>query len=222
MSDRPKVAAIIAAYNEAKTIEGVIRPLAASRLFDEIIVISDGSTDDTAACARRAGATLVHQLPIKSGKGAAVMHGVTHTDALILFFCDADLYGLTVQHLDSLLRPVREGHKVMNVGLRDRGNLMMKLAAHLPLIGGERALKRHVIADVPPQFLRGFMLEAALNYHCRKEKLPYGAIPLPGLTIRRKMEKVGFWRGLREYIDMYYQVIEAMLMVRIAHWRGEW
>ncbi len=218
----PKTAAIIAAYNEAKTIEGVVRPIAASGLFGEIIVISDGSTDDTAELARRAGATTVHNLPIKSGKGAAVMHGVTHTDAPVLFFCDADLYGLKEEHLRAVVQPVLDGKKVMNIGMRDRGNFFMRMAAHLPLIGGERALVRHVISGVPPRFLRGFMLEAALNYHCRKEHLTYGTVPLPGLTIRRKMEKVGFWRGLREYIDMYYQVIKAMLVVRVAHWRGEW
>lgn len=217
----PKTAAIIAAYNEGQTIHGVVRTMVESKLFDELIVISDGSTDDTAERATRAGATIVHNLPIKSGKGAAILHGVTHTDAPILFFADADLYGLTVAHLEAILRPVLDGRRAMNVGLRDRGKLLMKIAAHLPLISGERALMRHVISGIHPQFLHGFMLEAALNYHCRKERLPYGSVPCYGLTMRRKMQKVGFWQGLTEYFDMYWQVVKAMVLVRIAALRGE-
>lgn len=218
---RPKTAVIIAAYNEEKTIEPIVRTLHDSALFDEIIVISDGSTDGTSERARAGGATMVHQLPIKSGKGAAVLHGVTHTDALVLFFCDADLYGLKKEHLEAILRPVIEGKKVMNVALRDRGTLIMKISAHLPLIGGERALMRHIIEGVHPKFLRGFMLEAALNYHCRKEKLPYGTVLCYGLSMRKKMQKVGVWKGLLEYINMFYQVFKAMIVVRIAAMKGE-
>ncbi|MBI4280613.1 glycosyltransferase [Candidatus Uhrbacteria bacterium] len=216
-----KVAAIIPAYNEEKTIGSVVKTVVESRLFDEVIVISDGSTDQTASVARAAGATTVHELPVKGGKGGAMLHGVTHTDAQILFFMDADLYNLKKEHLEAVLRPVLEGKKAMNVCLRDRGPLLTNLSAHLPLIGGERALLRHVIERVPQKFLRGFMIEAALNYHCRKEKLPYGSVPCAGLSMRKKMEKVGFWRGLVEYIEMFYQVFKAMILVRFARWRGE-
>ena len=119
--NRPRVAALIAAYNESATIGPVVKTMADSGLFDEILVISDGSTDDTAPRARDAGATLVHELPIKGGKGAAILHGLTHTDAPILFLADADLFGLEKKHLEAILNPVLEGQRVMNVGLRDRG-----------------------------------------------------------------------------------------------------
>ncbi len=216
MAARPKVAAIVVAYNEAETIGGVIRPMVQAHLFDEIIVISDGSTDQTALRARQAGATLVHELPIKGGKGQAMLHGLTHTDAPILFFADADLIGLRPEHLAAILEPVLSGKKMMNVGLRDRGKFLTLLAAHLPLIGGERALARHVISSVDPKFLQGFMIESTLNYHCRKEKLAYGSVSCPGLKIKRKMEKVGFWSGFKEYLRMYFQVIKAMILVRIV------
>lgn len=219
--ERPKVAAIVVAYNEAATIEGVVRPMVESALFHEVIVINDGSTDDTAERARRAGATLVHELSVNGGKGAAVLHGIANTDAPILFFSDADLYGLDKTHLEAILRPVLDGKKAMNVGMRDRGPLLMWLASHMPLIGGERAMLRQVIEAIPQKFLQGYMLEAAINYHCRIDRLPYGTVPCPGLTIRRKMQKVGFWRGLVGYVVMVFQILEAMFWVRIAHLRGD-
>ena len=214
------VAAIIPAYNEAPTIAEVVRTVVSSGLCQDVIVVSDGSTDATAATARAAGATAVYELPVKGGKGSAMLYGVARTDASILFFLDADLHGLTHEHLRAILLPVQRGTRAMNVGLRDRGSLPTTLAAHLPLIGGERALRREVLMRVPQQFLRGYMIEVALNFSCTKQKLPYGSVPCAGLRIRRKMEKVGFWQGLVEYVAMYAQVFAAMVAVRVAARRG--
>jgi glycosyltransferase involved in cell wall biosynthesis len=217
----PVIAAIVAAYNEEPTIGPIVKTLVTSHLFRDVIVISDGSTDRTADIARENGASLVHQFPWKHGKGAAMMHGVAHTDADILFFCDADLRGLKKAHLEALLRPVLQGTLVMTVGLRDRGAFIMKLTAFLPLIGGERAMLRHVFEDIPDRYLQGFMVESALNYYCRSRKLPYGTIELPGLHIRRKMQKVGIWKGLLEYLHMWWQIAKAMTIVRVARLGGK-
>ncbi len=221
MQQEKSVAAIVAAYNEEPTIGPIVKTLVASKLFRDVIVISDGSTDRTAEIARENGASLVHQFPWKHGKGAAMMHGVSHTDAPILFFLDADLKGLAVDHLKKILDPVLSGKLAMCVGIRDRGWLAMKIAAHLPLIGGERAMQRHVFEDIPDRYLQGFMVEGALNYYCRSHKLPYSTVELHGLKIRRKMQKVGFWKGLKEYVHMDYQVWKAMIVVRIARWKGK-
>jgi len=215
------VAAIVAAYNEEQTIGPIVETLVQSGLFRDVIVISDGSTDGTADIAREAGASLVHQFPWKHGKGSAMMHGVSHTDAPILFFIDADLKGLRKDHLKKILAPVMSGKLAMCVGIRDRGPLMMKISAHLPLIGGERAMLRKVFEDVPDKYMQGFMVESAMNYYCRSHHLPYGTVELPGLHIRRKMQKVGFVKGLGEYIHMWKQVWGAMLAVRLARLRGD-
>lgn len=221
MKESHPVAAIVAAYNEEVTIGPIVETLVRSNLFQDVIVISDGSTDGTSDAARRAGATLVHQFPWKHGKGAAMMHGVSHTDAVILFFIDADLKGLTVEHLKSILNPVLKGKLAMCVGIRDRGTLAMKISARLPLIGGERALVRRVFEDIPDKYLQGFMVETSMNYYCRMHHLPYGTVELPGLHIRRKMQKVGFWKGLGEYLNMWRQIVRAMITVRLARMRKE-
>lgn len=210
------IAAVVAAYNEGPTVGAVVRILVASKRFREVIVVSDGSTDNTAELARLNGASLVLHLPKKGGKGAALIHGVSKTDARVLFFCDADLYGLSFEHIDRVLAPVLEGRLAMNVGLHDRGPFLTKLAAHLPLIGGERALRREIFDAVPEKYLQGFMIEEALNYACRRRRLPYGSIPMKGVTIRRKMQKFGFLRGLIGYVRMTAQIIYAMVIVRIA------
>lgn len=211
-----RVSAIIAAYNEESTVANVVRTFKSSPLIGEVIVVSDGSIDKTAERAREAGADIVHELSVKRGKGEAISHGVTHSDGEILFFADADLRGFSPEHIEKILQPVLKGKLQMSVGLRDRGIWQIKMTAHLPLISGERALRRTIFLNIPTKYLRGFMLEAALNYYCRSRRLPYGTVILPGLTIRRKMQKVGFWRGLGQYIKMGYQIVKAMIVVRAA------
>ena len=63
--------ALIPAYNEAAHISGVVR---AARQYLPVLVIDDGSTDDTAALARAAGARVLIQQP-NQGKGAALLRG---------------------------------------------------------------------------------------------------------------------------------------------------
>ncbi len=210
-----RIAAIVPAYNEEATIGPVVSTLTSSPILDEVIVVSDGSTDRTHDIAKEYGAKVI-QLPRKSGKGQAMLHGVAHTDADIVVFFDADLRGLTHDHIERLVLPVVSGAKSMNVGIRDRGKIISKTAMHLPLIGGERAMSRRVIEGVPPEYMKGYMVESALNYYCRSRGLSYGSVFLPGLSIRRKYEKVGILLGMVQYVKMAFEVVKAMLIVRIA------
>ena len=210
---------VVPAYNEEKTVGGVVAAVKSSGLFKEIIVVSDGSKDGTAKAARAAGATLVHEMPWKHGKGAAMGHGVMHSDSPVICFFDADLKGLTAEHARAILEPVASGKMYMHMGLRDRGPFWTALSKRLPMVGGERALRRELFEAIPERYLHGFKVESALNYFCRINGLPYGLVVLTGLGIVRKMQKVGFGRGLVEYVRMWSQVFSAMLEVRLA--RGE-
>lgn len=217
MGGKPRVSAIVPAYNEEKSIGGVIQTLKSSPLIDEILVVSDGSTDQTHEIAEKAGVRAI-ELPTKKGKGAAMLHGLAHARADIVMFFDADLKGLRADHIQRLVMPVLSGSRVMTVGIRDRGFIMSALAKRfMPLIGGERAMARRVIEGMNPEFVQGFMIESAMNYHCRVNKWSYGGVYLPGLKIIHKYEKVGYRRGLIEYVKMTIEVIKAMLWVRVAH-----
>ncbi len=216
---RPSVAAIIPAHNEETTVASVVKVVKASSNVDEVLVISDGSTDDTVREAEGEEA-IIHETPEQLGKGGAMLFGLTKTDADVILFCDADLVGFKTDHVDRLVLPVVNGARAMNVGLRDRGSLAMAIGSKLPLISGERAMRRSVIENIDPKFMKGFMIESAFNYFCRSRKLKYGSVKLPGLTIVRKYEKVGWQQGIVDYIKMFYQVGKAMAWVRLMYRLG--
>jgi glycosyltransferase involved in cell wall biosynthesis len=89
---QPEYAVIVPAYQAAAEIGGCVRALNAqtiSRERYEIIVVDDGSTDETAPAAREAGADRVLVLPHR-GPAVARNAGVEATSAEIILFTDAD------------------------------------------------------------------------------------------------------------------------------------
>ena len=65
---------IIPAFNEADRISTVLERVAAADTGCQVVVVDDGSADDTAAIARRCGATVLHH-PFNLGYGAALQTG---------------------------------------------------------------------------------------------------------------------------------------------------
>jgi glycosyltransferase involved in cell wall biosynthesis len=72
----PKILALIPAYNEANLIAEVITK---TRQYLPVLVVDDGSRDDTAAKAEAAGATVLRQIP-NQGKGAALRRGFSYAE----------------------------------------------------------------------------------------------------------------------------------------------
>src|ERR1700761_9445051 len=71
----PGVWIVIPAFNEAAVIGEVIADVRS--VFDHVVCVDDGSTDDTGEIARRAGAHLVRH-PVNLGQGAAIQTGVEY------------------------------------------------------------------------------------------------------------------------------------------------
>ncbi|WP_374712424.1 glycosyltransferase family 2 protein, partial [Symbiobacterium terraclitae] len=88
-----RVSVVIPAYNEAETVGDVVAACAKVPEIDEVIVVDDGSTDETAARARAAGAKVIEHGENR-GKAAAMKSGYEATTAPVLLFLDADLIGL--------------------------------------------------------------------------------------------------------------------------------
>ncbi len=115
--ERPRVCALIPAFNEAKRIAVTVAALRLRPEITDIVVMDDGSTDGTAELARAAGATLV--LTGKNGgKGAALSaaYAAARERAEVFLLLDADL-GYSAGEAVKLLPPLFLDQADMTIGM---------------------------------------------------------------------------------------------------------
>jgi len=103
-----RVLAGIAAYNEARYVGSIV--LQARQYVNEVIVVDDGSTDNTAGVAELAGATVVRHTENR-GKGAAIKSILAEAkkrnpDILVLLDADAQH---EPKEIPTLIKPISEG-----------------------------------------------------------------------------------------------------------------
>jgi len=111
-----RIAVIIPAYNEAPRLPRVLAAVTAAAGVEEVIVVSDGSTDETFEVAAAWPGVTPVALPTNVGKAGALAAGVDCTPAEGLLFLDADLIGLTPAHVEALLQPLLDDTADMTVG----------------------------------------------------------------------------------------------------------
>jgi glycosyltransferase involved in cell wall biosynthesis len=207
----PRVAAIVPAYTEQETLTDVLTVLKSTEAIDEILVVSDGSTDETVTIARALGVRAIH-LPHNFGKAMAMAIGVAHTDAPVLVFVDGDILNLSEYLLDQLIDPVLAGRAEMSVGVRNRGWLINVFHRNFgPLLSGIRCLKREVFEAVPEEYLQGYTVETALNWACRQLELRLSTTVMCGLKHLVKEKKRGLVAGTRARFEMFWKVFNAWL-----------
>ena len=102
------VSIVIPAYNESRTIEKVIKVINSLDYVNEIIVVDDGSSDNTAEIAQNAGAYVITHTKNK-GKGAAIKTGFENSTGDIVAFMDADLKNLTSKQVEKIIKPILDG-----------------------------------------------------------------------------------------------------------------
>jgi len=112
----PKYSIIIPAYNEGKRIPATLRSVVdciRARSWDaEVVVVNDGSQDDTAAVVREIAESAPEirllENPKNCGKGYSVRHGILHALGDIVMFTDADLSS-PIEEAEGLFAAIAEG-----------------------------------------------------------------------------------------------------------------
>ena len=89
MAQPSAVSVVIPAFNEALSIAAVVTAIRAVGAWREIIVVDDGSSDDTGGSAMDAGATVIRH-PYNKGNGAAVKSGIRRASGEFVLIIDGD------------------------------------------------------------------------------------------------------------------------------------
>jgi len=168
-----KITVVIPTYNEENAIGEVVRGLP-DKLVQEIIVVDNGSTDDTAHQAASAGARVVREA--RRGYGSACLAGARaagETD--IIVFLDGDRSDNPAQ-LEAIAEPVIHDRSDLVIGSRIKGNLEKgamplhgRLGNHL-IVGLLRVLYGIRITDIGS--FRAIRAKAL--FELKMEQMTYG------------------------------------------------
>ena len=219
------LAAIIPAKDEAERIAATVR--AVRDLGARVVVVDDGSSDDTATLARAAGATVVRHSRNR-GKAAALTTGLAQVgDADQVLFVDADL-GESASAVGVLVSPVAEDQADMTIAIlppqgpggghgfvvrlaRDGIRRLTGWEATQPL-SGMRCLNRAALQAGSP-LAAGWGVEVGLTVDVLQAGLRVQEIPC---DLRHRVTGSD-WRGQLHRAAQYRDVARAL---GVRRWRA--
>lgn len=234
-------AAIIPAYNEAGRIGAVLETVAKAQHLQEIIVVTDGCSDETANEARAVARQFaeafaqnavqgtgcrelrIFELKHNIGKGGAMTYGALRTEADVLLFLDADLIGLETSQVDDLLAPmiVEDATQRTDMALGLFGAVRGGIFGwwlgfchrQIAALTGQRAIRREIFLAVPGLTNSRFGVETAITRYVKYVwKLNVVNVWLHGVTHPVKEEKIGVWRGFRHRLNMYGEIVAYVML----------
>ena len=210
---------LISACNAAKTLDDVIRDLSEYPGLS-IVVVNDGSTDNTADIARSRGVHVIDH-KVNQGKGAALKSGFTYAnkqdiDFVITF--DADKQH-PVDKLDDFIQKHKEYPDAIIMGSRKR-NKNMPFARKFSNSGTAFLISKRIgqnIYDVQCGFrlipkrylswklskLKGFIFELEFVIIMAKNNVQFQFIPIPTLYPDQAETKMTIIDSLFDFIFMY-------------------
>ncbi|MFW6190106.1 MAG: glycosyltransferase family 2 protein [Candidatus Bipolaricaulota bacterium] len=208
-----KVSVIIPAYNEAERIKSVLEAVDGAKNPTELIVVDDGSTDNTAETVESSDVeTRLISLPRNTGKANALARGVEIAYHTTLMFIDADLKGLKPGHVDEMISTYREGNWDMVLGVFHKGRLNTDISQKIsPHLSGQRIISADIWEKLENSAAEEFGVEMALTKLSLRENLSTTRVKLTGVTHVMKEEKRGFAQGIKSRLKMYGNIIKTSL-----------
>ncbi len=222
---RRSISIVIPAYNEAKRLPATLARVrdyldSSGWEFSEIVVVDDGSRDDTAAAAEAAGVRVLRNRT-NCGKGFSVRRGMLEAKGDWRLFSDADLSS-PIEELDRLWKAAEAENAPVAIGSRavDRSlvgvhqpffretmgrvfNLVMRLITGLPFRDTQCGFKLFESSAAREIFgrqrLAGFGFDVEVLYIAGR--LGYRTLEIPVHWNDVAGTKVSTWRGIKAFLD---------------------
>ncbi|HHT02427.1 MAG TPA: glycosyltransferase family 2 protein [Firmicutes bacterium] len=209
-----KLCALIPAFNEQARIAATVGALL--EVCQQVLVVDDGSADDTAILAQSAGAQVI-SLPVNRGKGAAIRAGLPHLTGDVVLLVDGDL-GRAAARLVPLADAVKSDIADLTIARFDRtgagGGLgivrglarwAVQTQLGIPItepLSGQRAVRRELLASLP--LAEGFGVEVGMIFDAikcggRVLEVDLGRPP-DGIVTGKTL--AGYYHRLRQLLDV--------------------
>lgn len=208
-----KIACIIPAFNEGSRISKVLEVIINFPVFNEIILVNDGSADNTLEIMNYYS-TLSSKIKVidvqpNGGKTNAVRKGIKASTSDMVCLVDADLTGLRYDYLYKMIYFLltgdfdmtildRAGDRVSPVGWAQSWTARFN--------GGERAMWRKDFDNVKFSSLSRYGIEQELNLYYVNSGLKVRTIYCPELYCTFQFEKKGWIEGFKAYRKMFTEI----------------
>jgi glycosyltransferase involved in cell wall biosynthesis len=225
-----RVSFVVPAYNEAATIEQVLERVEALGFDRQIVVVDDGSTDETAAILERwdgrEGVTVIRQP--NRGKGAAIRAAIPHLDGEITVIQDADME-YDPADVPQLIEPIERGAADVVYGSRLSGGRPQRAYLFWHLVGnrflslltnvlynttlsdmetGYKAFRTEVLRSLDLRE-NSFAIEPEITAHVCRRKLRVYELPIAYYGRTYAEGKKITWRD-------GFKAVEVLLRVRVG------
>jgi glycosyltransferase involved in cell wall biosynthesis len=209
-----KISLVIPTWNEAPRIGKVLDVVCTYPFFNEIIIVDDGSTDNTKEVLSPYLQKYKHLKLITHthnlGKTDAVRTGIKQADGPIVALVDGDLVGLNHENLNKMLYYVANGDYAMTI-LDRAGDRQSPIGIFSSIIsrilGGERAFWKSDFEKMKFKDGDGYNLEVIMNqyyFECNKR---VRTIYCPNLFNAFQFKKHGLIGGLKRYSKMRKDIL---------------
>jgi glycosyltransferase involved in cell wall biosynthesis len=209
------VTCLIPAHNEAPRIAGVLEAVRDHPRIAQVIVVDDGSSDDTADVAARCGVDVLRLSPNR-GKSAAIAAGLSRVTTSHVLLLDADLTGLRAADLSDLIAPVQAGRADATLSLRGNAPRLWHWLG-VDYITGERVLPMAMLTPCLAQIaaLPRFGLEVFLNTRIRAARLRVAIVRWPDVASPAKGVKRGWRAGLWADAAMIRDILRTVPLTTV-------
>ncbi len=233
------VSCLIPAYNEGRNIGRVLEVVCKLSLLDEIIVLDDGSSDDTAAVVSRyqqkTKALKILASAVNCGKTATIRRGVQACRGDLVVIIDSDLINLTPHNVGELVAAITD--QACDLAILDRAGDRKAIWGWTNcarFFGGERAFRKRDFLQIEFSERGGFLLEIIMNLYFIRSRKKIKTIFCDNLFTVHDYHKRGLWQGVQHYwqisrdilavsgvIDFLKQVyhIEEDRLARLYRWQ---
>jgi len=221
-----KVCALVPVYNECLLAGTTINSLKKIEIIDKIVVIDDGSDDDTWTIINNISGIERIKHKKNMGKAESIRDGIKKYDSDIYVFVDGDL-GQSVENLQPLIEEVikdrcdlciarfPESKNTGGVGfLRFFCRFMVKLMAKMDFpcpLSGQRAVTKQVLTDKRVKLYKGYGIEIGMLMDAINSGYRVGFVDID-LTHRTTGKDLkGYFHRIKQFNDIFYVLLRQLL-----------